>query len=618
MTLDKSIQDYSNSLEKSKTQYSGLLGLPIDGSKKVNVPNRAGYVYVRLRDNLSEVIQAINDKISPVYDFPVLMERRNNRWYITGRDDARYETWGTSAPFLPQHGDQHSFNRDGGGGGDPVAVYPDQFMPLLVYPSGTSGAGSLLIAPYMLEMSNRYAYVGNTGTVNLLQYQPLTNQAIMGLVGIDRDTGNPSILIASGTPFDGTLTGSSYVAQYIPYPPQNIEPLYAFRLVSGTTSLNWPNLYNARQIFRGRGSTATGSSGGISGIVAWDEGTPVGTGTVMNFVGSNVNVTVSGTVINVMVTGSSSSIPTFITGSIPYAGSNGILTENNELLWWDESNRGFRLGQKNARFNFADTFPIGITAKNQDESISIGLLAYGTGSSGAPSAGVNFYRSRGSLFAQEAVRSGDIFGFLAGRGYDGANHSALARINFFATGDAITGTYAPTGIDFLVIPSGSATSRSQMTIYGNSVNIPTGSTYNIGGTPHTHTEMRYSDILGASGDNETVPASTTYFISPFGGLTAVGGGTAYPKNGTLKNFYLITANAQPASGSLVFTLQIAGIDQTIVITVPAGGGSAVYSDTTHTINYTGGGIRWKVQNNATAASAGIAGMTLEISGLTLN
>jgi hypothetical protein len=124
----------------------------------------------------------------------------------------------------------------------------------------------------------------------------------------------------------------------------------------------------------------------------------------------------------------------------------------------------------------------------------------------------------------------------------------------------------------------------------------------------------FFDVLGASGDNATVPAASIYYISPFGGLTAVGGGTAYPLPGKLSNFFLITTNAQPVTGSLVFTLQIAGVDQLINITVPAGAPSAVYSDVINTVNYVSGGIRWKVQNNALIASAGVAGMTLQIRG----
>lgn len=495
-SINQSIQSYNDSLEKSKTTYSGILGLPIDGSRKVNVPNRAGFVYVRLRDNLSEVVQAINDKISPVYDFPVLMERKNNRWYITGRDDGRYETWGTSAPFLPQHGEQHSFNRDGGGGGDPVAVYPDQFMPLLVYPSGTSGgAGNLLIAPYMLEMSDRYVYVGNTGTVNLLQYRPVTDEAIMGLVGLNRDTGNPHIIIASGTPFAGTTTGSSAVSPYIPYPPQNIEPLYAFRLVSGTTTLDWPNLYNVRQMFRGRGSTATGSSGGgISGIVAWDEGTPVGTGTVLNFVGSNVNVTVSGTVINVMVTGSSGgSLPTFITGSIPYAGSDGALKEFNDFARFDESTQTIWAGPKptaNLAYNDIRFFAV---ATGSNASVSFGGISAGTGSLGSPSMSFNGYRSRGTFNSPTPVRAGDALLTIIGNGFDGNDWRNAGRFRFYADGNWITGSHSPSRAEVEVTPSGSVTRVVGLTVYADSTNIPTGSTYNIGGVPHTHGDS------GASG-----------------------------------------------------------------------------------------------------------------------
>jgi hypothetical protein len=131
---------------------------------------------------------------------------------------------------------------------------------------------------------------------------------------------------------------------------------------------------------------------------------------------------------------------------------------------------------------------------------------------------------------------------------------------------------------------------------------------------HEHT---YSDILGMNGDLLTVPAGATYYLAPYGGLTAVGGGTAYPKSGTLKNLYVLTGNAQPATGSLVFTVQLAGSSKSIVVTVPAGGGSAIYSDTTHSEAVTpASGIRIMVKNNApAAASAQIAGVTLEISGL---
>lgn len=267
--INSAFYNYDETVEKSKTSYSGLLGLAINGNRIVNHPTRAGYVYVRLRDNLSEVVQAFNDKVSPVYDFPVLIQRKGNRWYVLGRDDLRYESWGTSAPYLPRHGDQHSFNRDGGGGGDVTWVYPDQFMPLLVYPSGTYGASNLLIAPYVLQKSDKFIYVGNTGTANIARYKPTTSSAIMGLVYLDRETGNPGFLINSGTPFSGAITGTNAVVPYLPYPSATQEPLYGFRLVSGTTSLTWSNLYNVRQFIGGSTSTGTSTSNheALSGLL---------------------------------------------------------------------------------------------------------------------------------------------------------------------------------------------------------------------------------------------------------------------------------------------------------------------------------------------------------------
>lgn len=517
--INQSIQNYDDSLEKSKEVYSGILGLAIGGSKKVNVETRAGYVYVRLRDNLSEVIQAYNDKVSPVYDFPVLIERRGNKWYITGRDDQRYETFGTASPFLPQHGDAHSFNRDGGGGGDTVFVYPDQFVPLLVYPSGTFGAGNLMVAPYALQRTSDFVYVGNTGTQNLLVYKPTNAQAIVGLVYLDKTTGNPGVLIASGTPMSASPTGTAAILPYLPYPSSNQEPLYAFRLLSGTTSLTWSNLYNVRQFYGGSSSTSTGTSGGgISGIVAQDEGIVLGTGTVFNFVGSNVDASISGSVIRVFVTGSAGgSLPTFITGSIPFSAPDGTLAESNPNLRWDDTNKLLVVGRNFSEFITPDIYPINIVAHNQNESVALGGYVFGTGSSGAPSFAINGFRSRGGLGSPLPVQKGDAVLSLVGTGFDGASWRTAGRIRFYADNNFVTGSVLGTRMEFEVIPSGTSTRRTQLSIYGDSVNIPTGSTYNIGGTPHTHdTVGDWREISGtftyASTSTINTPSDLTNFV----------------------------------------------------------------------------------------------------------
>lgn len=459
--LFNSLQNYDNSIEKHKNQYSGLLGLSIDGTRQIKHLSRNGFVYVRLRDNLSEVLQAFNDKVSPVYDLPVLLERRNNIWYVVGRDIDRYQNWGSSAPFLSQHGAQHSFNRDENTGGDVVPIYPDQFMPLLVYPSGTLGSGNLIVAPYLLQRDTDFIYVGNTGTVSVLGYKPTNSQAILGLVYLDTVSGNPGILIGSGTPFSSSITGTSQISPYIPYPTStDHHPLYAFRLVSGTTSLTWSNLYNIRQFIGGQGG---------GGLV---------TGSTVQF---------------------------FITGSIPFGNPNGNLGEDNAKFRWNSTNRMVEIGQPSSTLRaFATQLGLGLVG-DQDITIGQALLAYGTGSLGSPSPTYNGYRSRGTLSNPLPLDYNDALQTWIGAGFDGANWINSTRVRSYANGQWITGTYTPSKMDFEVTPSGSATRRSQFTIYGDSVNIPTGSTYNVGGIPHTHASV------SASSDGWTSDTNTWTF-----------------------------------------------------------------------------------------------------------
>jgi hypothetical protein len=125
-------------------------------------------------------------------------------------------------------------------------------MPLLVYPSGTNrGSDGFIVAPYVLYRDNAYLYVGNTGTPPVLAHKPADGTATMGLVFLDTDTGNPGILINSGTPMDVNFNKLYEVLPYIPIPGLNQEPLYGFKLTSGTSSVGWDNLFNIRQFIGG-------------------------------------------------------------------------------------------------------------------------------------------------------------------------------------------------------------------------------------------------------------------------------------------------------------------------------------------------------------------------------
>jgi len=98
------LQKQTKTLNKTKQDevlyIPGSLGMTINGERSVEVPSRAGFVYVRLRNDLSETVQAYNDKVSPVYNLPVVVVRdKTNKNYYTiyGKDTGVYTNWGSTA-----------------------------------------------------------------------------------------------------------------------------------------------------------------------------------------------------------------------------------------------------------------------------------------------------------------------------------------------------------------------------------------------------------------------------------------------------------------------------------------------------------------------------------------
>lgn len=249
--------------EQVKLTLSGKLGIPLGGSRLVEVPNRNSFVYVQLRDNQNEVIQAFNNKVAPSYGLPVLVQREGNRYIVLGVDTQRYQNvWNSFAPYLPRHGNTHSRLEGSGGGGDVTWVTSNQFMPLLTIPSGSSGGPNVIVSPHTIQtVSGTWMYVGNTGTQSLLQYVPTLGAAVMVLVYLDRATGNPGIVVGSGSPFANTITGTAQIVPYIPNVPNPLQhiPLGAVRLVTGTAYIGWDNIYDIRQYLQ---YIITGSSGG--------------------------------------------------------------------------------------------------------------------------------------------------------------------------------------------------------------------------------------------------------------------------------------------------------------------------------------------------------------------
>lgn len=227
---------------------SGNLGFMIGGVQTVSVKNREGFVYVRLRSNSSEVIQAYNDKVALVYDLPVLIARdkiNTNRYYIVSLDSQKYPTWNSS--YVPKHGSQHSFNPPLEGG-DVTWIYGEQFMPLSPFPSGTYGGDGIVINPYIFfsSVDSSWHYINTTGTFSVQPYKPTGTSACMLLVYLD---GVGNLKYRQGSMFSSAYTGTYQVVPYIPAIQTGEIPIAGLRLVSGTSTLLWDDVYDLRPYY---------------------------------------------------------------------------------------------------------------------------------------------------------------------------------------------------------------------------------------------------------------------------------------------------------------------------------------------------------------------------------
>lgn len=124
-------------------------------------------------------------------------------------------------------------------------------------------------------------------------------------------------------------------------------------------------------------------------------------------------------------------------------------------------------------------------------------------------------------------------------------------------------------------------------------------------------------IIGQGLANTSVGASLTLFTSPFSGSAFV---TTEPEaqfimpiGGVLKNFYVATSTAQPASGSMTVTLRKNGAGTALAITLAASATSGVASNTTARVTVAAGDlVSVRFLNNATDPSAQVVSFSLQL------
>lgn len=390
--LGKSLKKFSTQKINVEEEPSGELGIPLGGSKVVDVPTRPGYVYVRLKGNTSELIQAYNNTVPSIYDYPVRVRRNGNTYTIIGKDQNKWSNVGNGGGGaispLPRHGGQHSLNPELGMGADVSWIYSRQFMNQLAFPSGSSSM-MLTLEPWFYEKDGQWAYSQSTGTPSFAPYVPtVTGSARMALLYINKNTN--ALEIAAGAMFSGGINNPATLAGFIPDVDRDYAmPLAAVKLTTGTTFLDWGKIYDMRDFYTvqkrwggigiqddgtpvGTGTilnfgnnlsvtvsngvatinaAAGGGGGGGFGIMGWDEGIPIGTGTIINFIGDNVTATRSGTVINVDVSGGGSISTGTLDGRyLKLDTSNDPLQAGLQIIFTGTSQAGLEIQMLNNDF----------------------------------------------------------------------------------------------------------------------------------------------------------------------------------------------------------------------------------------------------------------------------
>lgn len=426
--LHKRVKQFEKDHATEAYRVPGRLGVKIGGKTLIEVPNRKGYVYVRLRGDLSELIQAYNSIVANIYDLPVICVRSDidqGKWYIEGRDISAYSDWGNSS-YLPDHGAQHSFDPNAPGR-DITWVWNRQFMPLNAVPnSGSVGANNLLIEEGLYYQNNLAKFFPATLTVDLLSSRPTTNQAKIVLVYLDT---SGSIQLASGAEFSASLTGTADAITHLPSFPSNLSiPIAGVLLASGTSIIDWDNTYDLRPFFRD-------NSGGGGSIT--------------------VTGTTQGAVIFVGSAGSLISSPYFYIPDLTPGYVRMIIGANQVDA--DDYMSGYRINVVGES---------GLPGTDADYGMAI--WRFRDTPTSPPM--LDFFRARGDLDAPDPVSQGDWLLQINSWGYSDDDFNSPGLVITAQAAEDFLGNNGSL-LDIAVTPTGSSSANSTIRIFSNYVKV---------------------------------------------------------------------------------------------------------------------------------------------------
>jgi hypothetical protein len=192
---------------------------------------------------------------------------------------------------------------------------------------------------------------------------------------------------------------------------------------------------------------------------------------------------------------------------------------------------------------------------------------------------------------------------ISGGGGITSLNSLTSATQTFATGSA--------GTDFAIASAGTS----------HTFNLPTASATNRGllssadwSTFNSKIGVSKSFLLGNHNGGTVAAAGTSYGGFVKNALTTLAQAfqvrTVMPEACTLRN-WSVYVGAQPASGSLVFTMRLNLVDTAYTITVAAGSVTGVYQNTAGSLSVPAQGIlEYKIVNNAAASSGTIVAVSV--------
>ncbi len=146
--------------------------------------------------------------------------------------------------------------------------------------------------------------------------------------------------------------------------------------------------------------------------------------------------------------GGTGTTTTFTAGSVVFAGTDGVYTQDNSHLFWDDTNNRLGIGTAapvvKTQISYDGSTPASalynatadaLLITNSGAGAQIRVVAAG----GASGAGLLGLFSRGTLASPTAVAVNDTMISLVGQGYDGAARRSSAEIDFNVDGSVSSG-----------------------------------------------------------------------------------------------------------------------------------------------------------------------------------